>query len=181
MTAEARLETERLVLRPARMSDAPRIQALFPVWDIVQFLPHSVPWPYPADGAEKFLTFMQSQMLLGHEIMWAITLKAQADDQLVGAVSLRDRDSGTGHLGFWLGMDYQGNGYMTEAVAAVLAFARDVAGMESLIVKNALQNTGSSRVQQKSGARLLRTETECDYRGGFSAQEVWEIRLQKTA
>jgi RimJ/RimL family protein N-acetyltransferase len=49
-----RLETERLILRPMALSDAPAIQRHFNNWNIIQNLATVVPWPYPADGAGDF-------------------------------------------------------------------------------------------------------------------------------
>ncbi len=49
------LETERLLLKPIELADAPAIQRLFPRWEIVQYLDTWVPWPYPPDGAERYL------------------------------------------------------------------------------------------------------------------------------
>jgi [ribosomal protein S5]-alanine N-acetyltransferase len=50
----ALLETERLLLRPLEVADAPAAQALFPRWEIVRYLAAVVPWPYPSDGALTF-------------------------------------------------------------------------------------------------------------------------------
>lgn len=38
------LETSRLLLRP--------LQALFPHFEILQYMSAAIPWPYPDDGAE---------------------------------------------------------------------------------------------------------------------------------
>ena len=57
MSAVPALTTERLLLRPLELADAPQIQAIFPQWEIVKYLTTQVPWPYPEDGA---LTFMSA-------------------------------------------------------------------------------------------------------------------------
>jgi len=51
MTTIAQLQTPRLILRPLEVSDADRIQQIFPHWEIVRHLASVIPWPYPADGA----------------------------------------------------------------------------------------------------------------------------------
>ena len=45
------IETERMILRPLEVRDAPAIQRLFPQWEVVKHLYAQVPWPYPDDGA----------------------------------------------------------------------------------------------------------------------------------
>ena len=54
MMATPILTTERLMLRPLALSDAPAIQRHFNNWNIIRNLAAVVPWPYPADGAERF-------------------------------------------------------------------------------------------------------------------------------
>jgi len=49
------LETERLILRPLTLDDAPAIQKYFNDWHIIKNLSKAVPWPYPANGAENFI------------------------------------------------------------------------------------------------------------------------------
>ena len=43
------------MLRPLGLADADAVQALFPRWEIVRYLTHHVPWPYPPDGALNFI------------------------------------------------------------------------------------------------------------------------------
>ena len=50
------LETARLLLRPLVPADAPAIQRRFPRWEIVRWLNPRVPWPYPEDGAVRFIS-----------------------------------------------------------------------------------------------------------------------------
>ena len=48
------LQTEHLLLKPLELSDAGQTQRLFPHWEIVRYLSHVVPWPYPANGAYRY-------------------------------------------------------------------------------------------------------------------------------
>ena len=54
------LQTERLILRPLELADAPHGQEIFPHWEIVRQLNKFVPWPYPADG--RYSSFMNSAL-----------------------------------------------------------------------------------------------------------------------
>ena len=49
------LTTDRLRLVPLVKDDAPQIQALFPQWEIVRHLAASFPWPFPDDGASRYV------------------------------------------------------------------------------------------------------------------------------
>jgi len=48
------LQTDRLILRPLALPDAPAIQRHFSNWNVIRNLSKVVPWPYPDDGAETF-------------------------------------------------------------------------------------------------------------------------------
>jgi hypothetical protein len=49
------LITNRLRLVPLVKDDAPQIQAVFPKWEIVRHLAASFPWPFPDDGASRYV------------------------------------------------------------------------------------------------------------------------------
>lgn len=49
------LQTPRLLLRPLQLGDAEAIQRIFPQWEIVRYMAAHIPWPYPEDGARRFL------------------------------------------------------------------------------------------------------------------------------
>ena len=55
MSTTPTLQTERLLLTPLQLADAPAMQRLFPQWEIVRFLNNRVPWPYPEDGALRYI------------------------------------------------------------------------------------------------------------------------------
>ena len=164
--------TERLILRPVAPADIPRIQELFPHWEIVRFLNARVPWPYPEDGALQFYrNVVFPAVEHGDKWIWAICPK-EAPDSLIGVVELRaGRDE---HRGFWLGLPWQGRGIMTEACEPVTEFWFNVLGQPRLVVGKAVANTASSRVSVKQNATLLRIE-ERDYVSGRLPTEVWEL------
>lgn len=180
----AELETKRLVLRPVVRADAPAIQKHFPHWEIVKYLTNAVPWPYPDDGAEKYMDIFLPKVAAGIDHIWGIRLKAHLGD------SLRDEVIGLVHFhgadpvnpddvptrGFWLAREYQGQGYMTEAVFAVNTYIFDVLGVEKLVIKNARDNKGSHRVKEKTGAVLIGVEPSAGkYLGNYDEQEIWEL------
>ena len=55
ITVTPTLQTERLILRPLALSDAPAIQRHFNNSNIIQHLAQVVPWPYPENGAETLI------------------------------------------------------------------------------------------------------------------------------
>lgn len=103
------IETERLILRPLRESDAADFLALAGDLDVARMtsdiphplLPeHAKAWLKPAIGDRRFAIQLQSQM--------------------IGSVGYFRRRSGAAELGFWLGRDHWGYGFATEAATAVV-------------------------------------------------------------
>ena len=167
------LDTLRLRLRPLRLLDAPQCQKLFPHWEILEFMSASIPWPYPDDDARQHIESVLPKMAAGSQYDWAITLKAANDDLLVGIISLYPE--GEDNRGFWLGKAYQRQGLMTEAMAAVNDFAFDVLGMPHLMLNNAEPNTGSHRLKEISGAKIVQINDDVPYVGGRFRQVRWRL------
>ncbi len=183
------LETARLILRPVQLEDVPAIQKYFGVWEVVQHIGAAVPWPYPSDGAQHwFDKIVGPEIQKGKAWVWGLLLKAKPDE-IIGIVHLRpepspsDPDrvawerSAESHRGFWLGVPFQGQGLMTEAVAAVNDWVFGTLGWDKIIVKNAVGNEASRRVKAKTGAHFLQTEPG-KYLSGATESEVWEVRRE---
>jgi RimJ/RimL family protein N-acetyltransferase len=167
------LETERLVLRPLRLDDAPTIQALFPRWEIVRYLAAAVPWPFPDDGAETHVRESLLNMERGERLYWAITPKG-GDDGLIGRIDLRPDGGARDMRGFWLAVEHWGRGLMTEAAEAVTAHAFRELGWPYLDVNNAICNAASRRVKEKQGFALIGM-VEDDFVEGRQSKEVWRL------
>jgi RimJ/RimL family protein N-acetyltransferase len=167
-----RLETERLWLEPLTLADAPAIQAVFPVWEVVRWLANVVPWPYPDDGAETFVSQVAlPAMAAGTAWHWSIRRKAEPD-RLIGVVSLTDRPED--NRGFWIDPAWQGRGFATEASAAATDYWFDVLGKPMLRVPKAVANPASRRISEKQGMRVAR-RLELPLVSGVEAAELWEI------
>jgi ribosomal-protein-alanine N-acetyltransferase len=169
------LETPRLRLRPLVSYDAQDIQRQFPQWEIVRFMAaNRVPWPYPADGARQYLTGrLLPAMQTGSRFGWAITLKARLDDALIGVITLKpDREAC--NRGFWIGEDWQGRGYMTEASFAVNDFAFAALALPELLFTSADSNTPSIRLKERSGATCIQ-HGEFAFHAGVLPISRWRL------
>ncbi len=171
------LETKRLHLRPLRETDAVHIQSIFPQYDLVKYLAN-VPWPYPSNGAAEFLKRIVPEMDRGDRYGWAISLKSRGDDQLIGMIDLIPSNPDD-NRGFWLGLDYHGLGYMTEAVAAVNDFAFEVLRLSRLMLNNAEPNVASNRLKEKSGATIIEVVDDSPYAGGTFKKVRWILTREQ--
>ena len=154
MTTQPILPTNRLILRPFSLSDAARVQLL--AGDRrVSVMTVNIPYPY-ADGlAEPWISSHAASYQQGDAIIYAITLAH--NDELIGTVSLTQRTSTNANLGYWIGVPYWGQGYCTEAAAALLEFGLKQCGIPLIYARHLQTNPASGRVMLKNGFRHIRT------------------------
>ena len=176
------LTTDRLILQPMQLSDAPEIQRLFPRWEVVRFLDAHVPWPYPPDGALSHLRDRAlPAMAEGREWHWTLRPKPQGSldagpETLLGAISLMDTPDN--NRGFWLVPEWRGHGLMTEACIAVTDFWFNTLNRPVLRVPKAVANTGSRRISERLSMRVISRELR-DYVDGPQMSELWEITAEE--
>jgi RimJ/RimL family protein N-acetyltransferase len=170
------LETARLILRPLEIADADRIQRIFPHWDVVKYLNDRVPWPYPADGARRFLEDVALPAVArGEEWLWTLRLKSDPD-QAIGVINLKRGE--TENRGFWIGVPWQGQGLMTEAADAVTDFWFNTLHFPVLRVPKATANSTSRRISEKQSMRMVAT-IERGFVSGRQPADVWEITAEE--
>jgi RimJ/RimL family protein N-acetyltransferase len=140
------LTTDRLILRPFELADAPAVQRLAADREIAAntlLIPH----PYPEGAAEEWIN--------GHDdaspnLIFAVTLRDAGE--AMGAIGLHmEPRHERAEIGYWLGVPYWGNGYMTEAARAVVGYAFDGGGVNRVFAYHFTRNPASGRVLQKIG------------------------------
>lgn len=143
------LRTERLMLRPWRMSDA---ESLYEFAKNPAIGPMAG-WP-PHTSVEESRSTIQN-VLNGAEC-YAICERGVG--KAIGCIELRlnghtdmtERDDEC-ELGYWLGQPFWGRGYMPEAADAMLRHAFETLGMTTVWCGYYDGNTKSKRVQEKLG------------------------------
>jgi RimJ/RimL family protein N-acetyltransferase len=145
------LETERLVLRPFELSDAPRVQLLAGDRDVAA-MTKNITHPYEDGLAEAWIGSHQERFDKREETVFAITLKGSGE--LIGAIGLVLKlDQEIAELGYWVGKPYWGRGYCTEAARAALHFAFTELRLNRVHAHHFSHNPASGRVMQKAGMR----------------------------
>jgi RimJ/RimL family protein N-acetyltransferase len=114
-------------------------------------------------------------MARGDEWHWALWLK-DGPHHLIGAISLMQGEKE--NRGFWLGLQWQGRGLMTEATMAINDYWFNVLGFPVLRAPKAITNLASRRISEKNGMRMVATE-EREYVSGKALAEVWEITAEE--
>lgn len=144
------MRTDRLILRALEESDLPDIQRNFEDWSTVRYLTATIPWPYPQNGSKHwYTTIVMPNQGVSHW-SWAICLK-ESPKQLIGVIELF-REATPSNRGFWLDSAFRGHGYMEEAANVVNEYAFTSLNFHKLLFDNALGNTASRRIKEKTGA-----------------------------
>lgn len=134
-------KTQRLLLRPSWIEDAPAIAAGIGEEAIVRNLAHA-PWPYGLAEARRFAGRMQDARL-PH---FLIHLPGEG---VIGSVGLGEAQ-GVAEIGYWIARAWWGRGFATEAAQAVVGLA-PLLGHERLMAGHFVDNPASGRVLRKVG------------------------------
>lgn len=134
------LSTDRLTLRPLSKDDAAAFVALagdLAVARMTSDIPHpldltrALAWLAPAKGEVRFA--------IDHGGL------------MIGSAGYFSREPGVAETGFWLGRDWWGRGFATEAAGAVVHHAFTTGAIETLTSSHFVDNPASGRVLAKLG------------------------------
>lgn len=158
------LTLPRLIIRPYHPSDAPAASQNGNDARIAQYMTNMFPHPYELHHAESFINtiaLVNTRRPGGGADPDAAPLHLdyaicrRADGAYLGGMGLKphaDVEARTWEMGYWLGAEYWGRGYMSEAVPAFAEWAfrkfPDVLRLEASVFEG---NLGSQRVLRKSG------------------------------
>ncbi len=144
------IRTDRLVLRPLRLSDAPAVRELAGAREVAENT-LTIPHPYPEGAAEAWISSLGPAFLRGELAVFALTGE---DGRLIGAMGLKiEPEDGIAELGYWVGVPWWGRGYATEAARAVVAYGFRDLSLGRIWARAFVRNPASTRVLEKAGFR----------------------------
>jgi RimJ/RimL family protein N-acetyltransferase len=140
--------TERLLLRPGWIEDAPALFEAIADEAVVRNLA-TAPWPYRLEDARAYLSSPRGP----DGPVMVIFRRTAGAPELIGTIGFAKRPSGNVELGYWIARRHWNRGYATEAGEAVVRMARDSFRVPSLAAGHFLDNPASGRVLEKIGFR----------------------------
>ena len=174
VVSASRIDTERLVLRCPAESDAARIARLLGNWNVAHWVVR-VPYPFRPEHAAAWIARSAEERATGQDWPFLITLRDGA--LLLGSMDLTiDGDASSGALGYWLGEDYWGQGYATEAAIAMVAFAFDILQLREITANALPDNQRSIRVLEKAGFRHVGRQLEDTIERGQVDTELFALQ-----
>lgn len=168
------LRTQRLILRPFAVLDAPRVQQLAGAREIAE-MTSTIPHPYPDGAAEEWIGKHAASFAEDKSLTLAVALADGGD--VIGCVGLSiNRAHQRAELGYWLGVPYWGKGYCTEAARALVRYGFGALGLHRICAFHFGHNPASGRVMAKIGMRqegwLREAALKC---GVFRDLGLWAI------
>jgi RimJ/RimL family protein N-acetyltransferase len=136
--------TERLLLRPGWIEDAPALAAAIGDPEIARNLAR-VPYPYSRADAEEFLA------LPADPLRPRFLICLRDSNRIVGGIGLSGDPEP--ELGYWIARHDWGRGYATEAGRAVMALADGSLRLPRIRARRAIDNARSANVLCKLGFR----------------------------
>ncbi|BAZ08259.1 GCN5-related N-acetyltransferase [Calothrix sp. NIES-4071] len=150
MLVPSTLLTNRLILRPLTHADAPSIQEAASVREIADTM-ISIPHPYPNGEAEQYIQRQIAEFEAERSVSFVIECKSEKE--FCGIMEVRDieREHSQAELSFWLAVGVWGQGYMSEALKAVVRFGFKDLALNRLYAYHMVKNLASGKVLQKNG------------------------------
>ena len=143
-----KLETKRLRLQPFIQEDSLRIRELANNKEVASIL--GLPHPYSLEYAEDWILTQPDLIRKGVEYPLAIVSKDLND--IIGTLTIRvDKNNNKGELGYWIGRDFWGNGFATEAVKRMIGYAFIDLNLNKIWATTLSRNKASIMVLEKVG------------------------------
>lgn len=155
------IETERLILRRHKLSDA---EDMFRNWASSEKVTEFMTWQ-PHAGVADSRAYIQSVIDCypgGDKYDWIIVWKETGEAiGAIGAVGIRE-DIASCEIGYCLSDRFWGRGVMPEAFKAVIRYLFDEVGMNRIQATHDPRNQKSGRVMEKCGLRYEGTLRQAD-------------------
>jgi RimJ/RimL family protein N-acetyltransferase len=142
------LRTRRLLLRELALTDAEASHRYESVAEVVRFQSHGV------RTLEECRAYIRAGLAaVAEKPRRVFDLAVTLDDTFIGRVGLAVKDPASKQGMLWWVIDpaHQGQGYATEAAAALLAFGFEYVGLHRIYIDVDPANTSSIRVGEKLG------------------------------
>jgi RimJ/RimL family protein N-acetyltransferase len=136
------IKTKRLVLKkPVKTINKKLIASQIGDWQVAKWL-SDVPYPYTEQNAEEWLNNINHDDL---------TFSIFMNDSLIGGVGVSLEEDNKLDLGYWVGREYWGNGYATEAVMGLIKYVKEETSFKQITACYIIGNNTSANVLRKLG------------------------------
>ena len=144
------VETDRLILRPLRRSDAGALE-MYCTDERVARMTRNVPQPVPPGATEALVARALDEERT--EDVWAMDGSATGLSEVVGLISLERMDREQSEIGYWVAPAFWNTGLASEAVRALIE--ANPQNAKTLFASVFQDNPASARVLTNAGFEYL--------------------------
>ncbi|MDQ0269655.1 RimJ/RimL family protein N-acetyltransferase [Cytobacillus purgationiresistens] len=146
---EKTIVSDRLILRLFKESDAKNVSIMCNNYNIYKST-LSLPYPYSLECALSWIVNHEQNFALDRMYELAITDKNSG--QLYGAIAISNhKQYKNGEIAYWIGEEYWGNGYGTEAAKAMIEFVFKEKNYHRVYARHFKSNPASGKIMKKCG------------------------------
>jgi ribosomal-protein-alanine N-acetyltransferase len=173
------IATERLTLRELRTDDAPALHALFSDPDMMRY------WGTPHDSlarTEAMIASISEAYRERRGIEWAVTFETTGE--VIGKVCHHRlmRDHFRSEIGYILAKQHRGQGFIHEALRAVIAFGFAALKLHSIEAQLDPENVRSARLLERLGfVKEAHLKENYFVHGGFVDTAIYSLLASSTS
>jgi len=144
------IETERLILRPFRVEDAPGLNSIANEEYILKWMPD---WESTLEDTENLIRYFISVYPKANSLTARVMFAVLLNDSVIGMVGIGNKKEVDNEIeiAYFISEAYAGNGYILEAAHAVSRWALRSLKMNYLIAIVETDNYPSQRIVEKCG------------------------------
>jgi RimJ/RimL family protein N-acetyltransferase len=148
------LRTRRLILRDFEADDWPSVQEYSGDPEAVRFRPFG---PCSEEETRRHVLELAQQSLTVPRTLYDLAIVLVAENRVIGGcdIGLTADDATEASMGYGLARRFWGQGYMTEAAAALVKFGFEELNVDRVSADAEPENVASVRVLEKVGMRRI--------------------------
>ncbi|MNK04844.1 Ribosomal-protein-serine acetyltransferase [compost metagenome] len=171
------IETNRLLLREQRLSDAQALFQLRTNTEVMRYIDR--PWPKAVKDSEAAIQTINQQFYKGMSLVWAITLKDNPE-LMIGNVGYwrTDLANHRAEIGYMLHPDYWRQGILSEGLVAAIDFGFNTVGFHSIFANINPGNDASRQLLLKHNfIKEAYFREDYYFEGKFLDSEIYGLLL----
>lgn len=171
------LETDRLLMREMVEADAPTLFEYYRDPEFTRYVPFNT--HKSIEDSRDFISFWRNLYQQKNSIRWGIELKETK--QLIGNAGLVfwKRDIRCAEVGYHTGQPYQGRGFTTEVLSAMVDFGFEFMNLNRIEGCIYPGNDASARVMEKLGFKKEGVWRQVHLKNGIFIDKIWFSLLRE--
>lgn len=155
-----KIETERLIITPTVEEDLDKLSEYLLDKDVTKYLDPSPTIRKGFGNKEESLKFLKSESPSEFIDNLEFTIKLKDNNLPIGKLDLMLYGKSTVEIGYWLGKDFQGKGYMSEASFEFCNMAFKASDVKMLYICCDIANESSSKLAIKISDYIERSNDD---------------------